>query len=123
MILNRSLAAFAAANGATAVALGAFAAHGAAPAAKALLTTGSHYQLVHAVLALACAAWPRADRRIAAAGWLAMSGGLVFALSLAAIALLGLRFMGAVAPVGGLLMIGGWLMILWTAFRSSSVNA
>ena len=59
MTLNRPLAVFAALNGAMAVALGAFAAHGAGPAVKTLLTTGAHYQIVHAVLALVSvtAAW------------------------------------------------------------------
>jgi uncharacterized membrane protein YgdD (TMEM256/DUF423 family) len=57
------------------------------------------------------------------AGWLAAAGGLVFCLALSAIGLLNLRMMGAVAPVGGLLMIAGWLLLLWTVLRSRSVNA
>ena len=52
MRLDRNLLVFAAFNGAMAVALGAFAAHGAGPAIKSLLTTGAQYQMVHAVLAV-----------------------------------------------------------------------
>jgi len=123
MNVNRDLAAFAAVNGALAVIGGAFAAHGAGPAIKTLLQTGAQYQMVHAVLALVCAVWPSRPRTIVAAGWMAAAGGLIFAAALASIGLLGLRVMGAVAPVGGLLMIAGWLTLLIALFRSPSVNA
>lgn len=123
MTIDRNLAVFAALNGAMAVVLGAFAAHGAAPPVKALLTTGGHYQLVHAVLATACAAWPVRDRLVRIAGWLAAAGGLVFALALSFIALLSLPAMGAVAPVGGVLMIAGWIVLAVAALRSQTVNA
>jgi len=57
MTASRNLILFAALNGALAIALGAFAAHGAGPQVKTLLSTGAHYQLAHAVFALACAFW------------------------------------------------------------------
>lgn len=120
MTVDRSLAAFAALNGALAVALGAFAAHGAGPQVKSLLTTGGHYQLVHAVVALVCAVWPARTRLVTAAGWLAGAGGLIFSLALSAVALLSLSAMGAVAPIGGLLMIAGWLLILFAALRTQT---
>lgn len=123
MSVNRNLVAFAAFNGGLAVALGAFAAHGAGPQIKTLLTTGSHYQMVHALLALICAIWPTHDRLIGLAGWLAALGGLIFCLSLSLIALAGLPIMGAVAPVGGLLMIAGWVLVFVVALRSQNVNA
>lgn len=121
--MTRSLAVFAALNGALAVALGAFAAHGAGPQVKQLLTTGAHYQLVHAVVALVCAVWPARDRMIVIAGWLASVGGLVFALALSAVALLSLSVMGAVAPIGGVLMIAAWLLIGFAALRTQVVSA
>lgn len=123
MAVDRPLAVFAAVCGALAVALGAFAAHGAGPQVKTLLTTGAHYQIVHALLALICAAWPGRTRLTSIAGWLAGIGGLIFGLSLAAIGLLQLPAMGAVAPVGGVLMITGWLVAGFAVFRSHSVNA
>ena len=121
--MTRSLAVFAALNGALAVAIGAFAAHGAGPQTKVLLTTGSHYQIVHAVLALICAVWPDRNRLVVLAGWLAATGGLVFALALSAIALLSLPVMGAVAPIGGLLMIAAWLLIALAALRTQITPA
>ena len=123
MTVSRSLAVFAALNGALAVALGAFAAHGAGPQVKTLLTTGAHYELAHALLALICAVWPSRNRLIVLAGWLAAAGGLVFALALSAIALLNLPVMGAVAPIGGLLMIAAWLLIALTALRTQITPA
>jgi uncharacterized membrane protein YgdD (TMEM256/DUF423 family) len=123
MTVDRSLVVFAALNGAMAVALGAFAAHGAGPQIKQLLTTGAHYQLAHAIVALVCAVWPARNRLILIAGWLAAAGGLIFALALSAIALLSLPAMGAVAPVGGLLMIVAWLLIAIAALRTQAANA
>ena len=123
MTVSRSLAVFAALNGALAVALGAFAAHGAGPQVKTLLTTGAHYELTHALLALVCAVWPGRNRLIVLAGWLAAAGGLVFALALSAIALLSLPVTGAVAPIGGLLMIAAWLLIALAALRTQITPA
>jgi uncharacterized membrane protein YgdD (TMEM256/DUF423 family) len=123
MTMNRYLAAFAALNGAMAVAVGAFAAHGAGPAIKTLLTTGAQYQLLHALLALLCAVWPGRGRLVAIAGWLASAGGLIFCLALSSIGLLGLRVMGAVAPIGGVLMIAAWLLLAFAALRTQPENA
>ncbi|MDQ3125824.1 MAG: DUF423 domain-containing protein [Pseudomonadota bacterium] len=123
MTVSRNLAAFAALNGALAVLIGAFAAHGAGPQVKTLLTTGSHYQMVHATLALVCAVWPGRGRLVVLAGWLAAVGGLVFCLALSAIALLGLTVMGAIAAIGGVLMIAAWLLLLIDALRSQSTPA
>lgn len=123
MSVSRSLAIFAALNGALAVGIGAFAAHGAAPQIKTLLTTGGHYQMVHAMLGLVCAIWPDRSRLTILAGWLATAGGLVFCLSLSAIALLSLPVMGAIAPIGGLLMIAAWLLLAFAALRSQTDNA
>lgn len=120
---DRNLLVFAAFNGAMAVALGAFAAHGAGPAVKSLLTTGAQYQMVHAVLAVACAIWASGGKTARIAGWLAASGGLIFSLALAIIGLLSLSAMGMVAPIGGTLMIAGWIVLAVAAFRSHILNA
>ena len=121
MTTDRSLILFAALNGAMAVVLGAFAAHGAGPAVKTLLTTGAHYQLAHALFALFAATWAGGGRLGRIGGWLGASGGLVFALALSFIGLFGLRFMGAVAPIGGLLMIAGWILLAIAVMRSRTV--
>lgn len=120
MTVTRPLAVAACLSGALAVVIGAFAAHGAGPQVKALLTTGGHYLLTHAVFAVVCAALPL--RGVVLAGWLALAGGLVFALSLSLIGLAGLPALGAVAPIGGLLMIAGWLVAAVSAWRARAAS-
>ncbi len=117
MRLNRPLAVTACGLGAVCVLLGAFAAHGAGPQVKTLLTTGAHYGLIHALLAIVAAALAPHSAALRQAGWLAVVGGAVFALSLTLVGMAGLRIMGAVAPFGGLLMVAAWLMFAFGVFR------
>jgi uncharacterized membrane protein YgdD (TMEM256/DUF423 family) len=79
--------------------------------------------MVHAVLALVCATRPARGRLVVVAGWLASAGGLVFCLALSTIGLLGLDAAGAIAPIGGLLMISAWLLLFLAALRSQSTLA
>ncbi len=104
-------------NGLMAVAAGAFGAHGAAdPQVKEWLRTGAQYQLVHAAAGLGCLALQRmAIVPAGLAGWLFGLGGLVFGGSLYIMALTGARVLGAVTPIGGLLMILGWIAVIWAA--------
>ena len=114
----------AAVNGLTAVAAGAFGAHGASdPQVKEWLRTGAQYQLAHAVAGLAAfALLPRMPVWAAAAGWLFGAGALVFGGSLYALAVTGVRLWGAVTPVGGLLLMAGWAALIWGAARAASVT-
>lgn len=123
MTVNRNLVVFAAANGAMAVALGAFAAHGAGPQIKSLLTTGAQYQLTHALLGLACALWPAQPRLVVIGGWLATIGGLIFSGSLMGLGLLSIRAFGPITPIGGVLMIVAWLLLIIAALRTTTSKA
>ena len=113
--------ALAALNGLMAVAAGAFGAHGVAdPQVKELLRTGAQYQLAHAVAALACYGLLRVAVGPAAwAGWLFGLGGLVFAGSLYVLALTGVRAFGAVTPIGGVLLLAGWAVLIWGALAGA----
>ncbi|UVO49095.1 DUF423 domain-containing protein [Sphingomonas sp. SUN019] len=102
----------AALSGALAVAAGAFGAHGASGPAVEWLKTGGQYQLIHAVVALAAL---KMEAR--GPGWLFVAGGLVFAGSLYLMALGLPRWLGAVTPIGGVLLIGGWLWLAWVGMR------
>jgi uncharacterized membrane protein YgdD (TMEM256/DUF423 family) len=105
------------------VALGAFGAH----ALKARLTpdmlavweTGVRYQLVHALalLAVAWAAtrWPGAA--VNTSGWLFVAGTLLFSGSLYVLSLTGVRWLGAVTPLGGAAWLAAWLCLAWGAWR------
>jgi uncharacterized membrane protein YgdD (TMEM256/DUF423 family) len=110
----------AALSGFVAVAAGAFGAHGAStPQAKALLETGGHYQLMHALAVFACFAVGRGVRSAAVAAWLFLAGSAIFSCSLYALALGAPRIMGAVTPIGGLALLAGWLTLAWTAYAGS----
>lgn len=122
MKTSRNLIVFAALNGAMAVALGAFAAHAASPGIKSLLTTGAGYQLVHAVLATAIAVWAGRPGLATLAGWLAAAGGLLFMTSLMMVAYMRILWIGIVTPIGGLLMIGAWLLLAFAAFRTQTTG-
>ncbi|TFI56521.1 DUF423 domain-containing protein [Sphingomonas parva] len=97
------------------VALGAFGAHGLRDVldARALgwWQTGVDYQMWHA-LALVALASLRGVRTGLPAGLLAV-GTIVFSGSLYLMALTSARWLGAVTPVGGLLMIAGWALLAW----------
>ena len=109
--------ALAALNGLMAVCAGAFGAHGVGNVqVKGWLQTGAQYQLVHAAAALACVSLLRGMARQAGiAGWLFGVGGLVFGVSLYLLALTGVKLWGAVTPIGGVLMIVGWGVLIWGA--------
>jgi uncharacterized membrane protein YgdD (TMEM256/DUF423 family) len=103
---------FAALSGALAVAAGAFGAHGASGAAADWLKTGAQYQLLHAIAALAIL---RLDAKGPAVLFLA--GGAIFAVTLYLMALGLPRWLGAITPIGGALLIAGWLWLAWLATR------
>lgn len=117
----RPWATLAALNGLMAVAAGAFAAHGVSELrARDLLHTGAQYQLAHAVAALACISLARESGPAATAGWLFGLGALVFGGSLYLLAATGVGALGAVTPIGGLLLLAGWAVLLWATARPHS---
>ena len=98
------------------VGLGAFGAHGLAAILEAngradTFDTATQYLLIHALALLATALLQERNptqRLLRWAGWLFMVGAVIFAGSLYVLAIFNLRFMGAVAPFGGLALLGGW---------------
>jgi uncharacterized membrane protein YgdD (TMEM256/DUF423 family) len=98
----------AALSGAIAVGAGAFGAHGASGAAQEWLKTGGQYQLIHAVAALVAA-----QMGARGPGWLFVAGAALFAGTLYAMALGSPRWLGAITPIGGAMLIGGWLWLAW----------
>lgn len=106
-------------SGALAVGAGAFGAHALKarlePDLLAVFDTAVRYQMFHVVglLAAAWAAghWPSAAVR--AGGACFAFGTLVFCGSLYALALTGVRGLGAITPFGGLLFVAGWLLLAW----------
>ena len=111
----------AALSGLMAVAAGAFGAHGVVdPQAKSWLQTGAQYQLIHALAVFACVMlWRLGGATAQIAAWLFLAGGLLFAGSLYLMALGAPRVLGAVTPVGGVLLILGWAALAWTALAGA----
>ena len=104
------------------VALGAFAAHGLAPRLEPRLLanfrTGVEYQGIHALALLALGALLRAQgaSRAGTVATVAFAVGvLVFSGSLYALALSGVRALGAVTPIGGVSFLVGWATFAWLA--------
>jgi uncharacterized membrane protein YgdD (TMEM256/DUF423 family) len=107
---------------ATGVALGAFGAHGlknALPAeALGWWQTAVQYQLWHAIGLLALGAAPA---RTGGPARMLAAGTLIFSGSLYAMALSGQRWLGAVTPVGGALMIAGWAWLAWRLAKAPNL--
>ena len=100
-----------------AVAAGAFGAHALRvrlpPDLLGIFETAARYQMYHALgliaVAWAAARWPGALPQWA--GWLFVVGTVLFSGSLYALALTGVGALGAVTPVGGLLLMAGWVTL------------
>lgn len=121
--MDRTFALLGAGFALLAVALGAFGAH----ALQEKLTTSDaeifetavRYQMYHALALLfvssALVRWPGGGT--VAAGWLFITGILIFSGSLYALVLVGPRAWGMVTPAGGLALILGWAFLLWRIFQ------
>ena len=103
------------------VAAGAFGAHALRGRLSAELLgvfeTAARYQMYHAfaliVTAWAVARWPGALSHWA--GWLFVGGTVLFSGSLYALALTGVRWLGAITPLGGLAFMAGWICLALSA--------
>lgn len=118
-MIDRVLLIGAGLHGAVAVAMGAFAAHGMAEAAPERLgwvQTGAHYQLVHAAALLAIA-FVGLSGPLRWAGWAFLAGAVIFSGTLYLMAFGAPRWFGAITPIGGALLILGWLLAVFAAFR------
>jgi len=114
--------------GALGVVIGAFGAH----ALKAkLVQTGSadtfetavKYQFYHALALVLIAILLQNASVIAAkwynwAGYTMLAGVIIFSGALYTICFTGIKTFGAVAPIGGTLMIVGWALLFWGATKN-----
>jgi uncharacterized membrane protein YgdD (TMEM256/DUF423 family) len=112
-------------NAALAVALGAFGAHGLkarlTPDMLAVYQTGVHYHLFHALglLAVGLSAAQITDAAVLRwSGWLMLAGIVLFCGSLYVMGVAGLRWLGAVTPLGGLSFIVAWGLFVVAMARS-----
>ncbi len=101
--------------GFSAVALGAFGAHGlrdrVAPPLMEAYRTGVLYHLVHALAVLAVGLGAQRLRRAPLIAGLFTAGIALFSGSLYLMALTGVTTLGAVTPFGGLCFLAGWALL------------
>lgn len=105
------------------VAAGAFGAHGLKQRLSsdllAAFETGARYQMYHALGLLAVAFALGQGRSASTAGWAMLAGIVLFSGSLYALALTGIRPVGAITPLGGLCFLAGWAMFVWSVLRGA----
>lgn len=112
-------------NGFLSVAAGAFGAH----ALKARLPqdllvifeTGARYHMYHALalVAVGLLGQFRPSPLLAGAGWAMLAGIILFSGSLYALALSGVRVLGAITPLGGVGFLAGWVLLAIAAWRTT----
>ena len=106
-----------------AVVLGAFGAHSLrtklTPDMLNIFEVGVRYQMYHALglfaVAWAITRWPEAN--LDAAGWAFIIGIVIFSGSLYILSLTGMRWLGAITPLGGLAFLTGWAILVWSINR------
>jgi uncharacterized membrane protein YgdD (TMEM256/DUF423 family) len=109
--------------GLVAVAFGAFGAHALrarlSPEMLTIWKTANEYHFYHALALLLVGVMARQTPSIGygvpAACFLA--GTLIFSGSLYLLAITGMRWLGAITPIGGLLFLAGWAWLAWIALR------
>lgn len=119
--MNRSLM-LAGVLGATGVAAGALGAHAVeavvTPERVEIWNTAAQYHLIHAVVILVLALQPEKEGIHARLPVLAMTAGVaLFSFSLYALVLTDVTTFAMITPVGGLLLIAGWLLLCVKALR------
>ena len=110
----------AALSGALAVGAGAYGAHGlervAEPAQLASWSTAAEYHLLHSVVLLVLALFGAlSGRSLRWPAALFSAGVLLFSGSIYGLVLVGWSWLGPLTPIGGLLLIAGWLSLLTLA--------
>ncbi len=106
-----------------AVALGAFGAHALrqrlSPEMLAVFEVGERYHVYHA-LALFAVAWAaeRSPGSLAqASGWAFAIGIVFFSGSLYLLSVTGVRWLGAITPIGGAAFLAGWVLLFLASTR------
>ena len=111
-------------NAFLAVALGAFGAHGLqnklTEQMLATYETGVKYHMMHAlglILIGIISRYTSGSVLINWSGWLICAGIVLFSGSLYLLSISGIRWLGAVTPLGGLSFLAGWLLLAVAAFK------
>ena len=111
-------------SGMLAVVLGAFGAHALKDKldeyAVGIFETAVQYHFYHSFALLAVGVIALSQPQTAmlkSSGWLFLLGILVFSGSLYLLSITGVRWLGAITPLGGLAFIGGWACLAATGWK------
>ena len=108
----------------TSVILGAFASHGLkgklSESALAIWETGTKYQMYHALALILIAILLERSPNflpLIIAGYAFIAGIAIFSGSLYVLSLSGIKWLGAITPLGGVAFIAGWISLAVTAWK------
>jgi uncharacterized membrane protein YgdD (TMEM256/DUF423 family) len=90
------------------------------PSMLAVFDTATRYQMYHG-LGLCVVAWAvdrYPEKRLEPSGWLFLVGIILFSGSLYGMSLTGMRWLGAVTPIGGVILLVGWFLLGYRVWRT-----
>jgi uncharacterized membrane protein YgdD (TMEM256/DUF423 family) len=105
------------------VCLGAFGAHAlkhaVTPERLAIFQTGVQYQFYHALglCVVGFIAYLQPNKWVIISGKLMLTGVVIFSFSLYLLVLLDIKWLGAITPIGGVLMVVSWVLLAWSIFK------
>ena len=109
---------------ALAVLIGAFGAHGLklkiTPEALSIFEIGVRYQMYHSLglILIGIIGYHLPQSSIMPAAYFILAGIITFSGSLYVLALLNIKWLGAITPIGGMCFIIGWLLLAFNIYRS-----
>ncbi len=110
---------------ALAVGLGAFGAHGLkntlSDTMLSVYQTGVEYHMYHALglILIGLISWQLGENKLATiSGWLMLTGIVLFSGSLYVLSISGIRWLGAITPLGGTAFIIAWLLLAVAVIRA-----
>jgi Uncharacterized small membrane protein len=115
--MTKRILTIAAISGMVAVALGAFGAHGLKKIIDSdmleVYKTGVQYQFYHtfALLVAGILMQYRQSKSLNWSAYLFIAGIVLFSGSLYALAISGIKMLGAITPIGGVAFIAGWILL------------
>lgn len=122
--MDRLFVAIGAILGFVGVAAGAFGAHGLKSRVSgemlAVFETAARYQMYHALalVLIGLLAASKTSGLLTASGWSMLAGVVIFSGSLYVMTFTGLKWLGAITPIGGLAFLAGWGLLAAAALKA-----
>lgn len=88
--------------------------------ALSAFNTAVEYQMYHSLAILLVCVLPISKRRAIQAGICFLVGTVLFSGSIYGLTIFGAGFLGPVTPLGGIILMSGWIILIFTALRNAS---